>query len=217
MSCDPSASAVQTAQQLYVTAENTFNKDPNVVGYKICSAQNPTIYQPLPTLQSSPTQSQLNAQEVAQLYGNYQGNTVLYSSLLQSVKVMMAAAEPLTEYRELLNIQLSVQTQENKGFESQLTTSTNMANNLNSGNILSNTGPFGFATIRQGIGYSFMGVYNSFFLLLAIAFYIRFKNSLGMIPTILGILIVLAGAVALEMVYLVFPLVYNIYIPGAYG
>jgi hypothetical protein len=229
MSCDPSASAVETATQLYGTAMSTaFNKDPStanstfvkdkdVIAYNLCSSQNSSIYKPLPIIQSDMPQSQKNTIEVAELHGQHQGNTTTYSSLLQSVKVMMAAAEPLTNYRFLLNQQLLTQTAVNKGLENSLTTNAEVVNILNSGTNLSSTGPFGYANTRVGIGYTFLGIYNIFFLVLAISLYVRFKNAIGGIVMGFILFLLLGGAIAVEVVYVVFPLIYNTYIIGAYG
>ena len=109
------------------------------------------------------------------------------------------------------------QTAENTGLQNSLTTNVEITNALNSGKNLSSTGPFGYSNTRVGVGYAFLGVYNAFFIVLSIVLYVRFKNAIGGIAMGFAVFLLLAGAVAVEVVYVVFPLIYNAYIPGAYG
>jgi hypothetical protein len=195
------------SKPIYQTAENSFRQA--ATAYALCTAQNPSTYTPPSnSLQPTSSQSQSNAMQTAELKTKFEGNKIIYSNMLQTVKVMMAAAEPLTEYRTILNNQLNDKKNINAKLETKIATGANEFNGIAVAfEDLSHTGPFGFSNIKLGVGYAFLAVYNLFFLVLGIVLFVRFKNSLGTIPMIIIVILLLIGAGLIEYFVLVYPII----------
>jgi hypothetical protein len=195
------------SQALYNTAQSTFVEA--AATYGLCTAQNPTTYpSPSKSLQPTSSQAQSNTKDTVELKAKFEGNKVIYSNMVQTVKVMMAAAEPLTEYRTILNKQLNEKQTINTKLETKIATGANEFNGVAvEFEDLSHTGPFGFSNIKRGVGYTFLAMYNLFFLVLGIVLFVRFKNSLGTILMIVIVILLLITAGLIEYFFLLYPIV----------
>jgi hypothetical protein len=195
------------SKPLYDTAKSTFVAA--AATYELCTGQNPTAYPPpSESLQPISSQAQSNTKEAAELKVKFEKNKTIYSNMLQTVKVMKAAAEPLTEYRTILNKQLNDKQTINAKLETKISTGANEFNGVAAEfEDLSNTGPFGFANTKLGVGYVFLGMYSLFFIVLGIVLFVRFKNSLGTIPMLVIVILLLIAAGLIEYFLLLYPII----------
>lgn len=119
----------------------------------------------------------------------------LYTSLITSTKALIAATQPLTDYKTILQEQLNSTLVQNASMQQQITTNANTTMlTMASTPDLSSGGPFGTSNVQQGVLWGFLSFYSLFFLLLSVIIYLKFKNSLSSALLITGIVILLIAA-----------------------
>ena len=182
------------AKNNYVAAKITMTNATSA--YQTCSEQNPSQYSaPDKTLQPIPDPVAQRKTIADTLQTRFNDQLALYTSLLTSTKVLIAATQPLKDYKSILTNQLNATNQQNQTLQEQLTTGSNIINQVNSQvPELSNHGPFGATNIQNGVAYTFLTLYSLFFLSLSAVLYLRFKNTISPSLLITGIIIMLGGA-----------------------
>jgi hypothetical protein len=133
--------------------------------------------------------------QVLPVVQNISNQASLYASLITSTKALIAATQPLTDYKTILQGQLNATLQQNASMEQQITTDAaiTMAN-LAITPDLSKGGPFGTSNVQQGVLWGFLAFYSLFFILLSVVIYLKFKNSVSSSLLITGIIVMLAAA-----------------------
>jgi len=186
--------ACNTAKNNYIAAKITMTNATSA--YQTCSAQNPSQYvAPDQTLQPVPDPVAQRKTIADTLQTQFNDQVALYTSLLSSTKALIAATQPLKDYKSILTNQLNATNQQNQTMQEQLTTGSNTINQVNSQvpELVSN-GPFGAANLQNGVAYSFLTLYSLFFLSLSVVVYLQFKNIISPSLLIIGIIIMLGGA-----------------------
>jgi len=186
------------------TAKNEY------ISAKIAIANKTKAYQPCAgtdeaypavdeTLQPVADPKTQNINTVSPIVQSINDSTTTYTALVTSTKALLAATQPLTDYKTILQNQLNATTQHNQSLQQKITTETNSMNQTMAAiPDLSNAGPFGASNVQQGVGYAFLTFYSFFFILLSVFLYIYFKNSISSSLLITGIVLVigLAGLIA---------------------
>ena len=125
----------------------------------------------------------------------FNDQVALYTSLVGSTKALIAATQPLKDYKSILQQQLNQTSEQNQSMQQKITTSTNIINQESAAvPDLSNAGPFGTPNLQKGVGYAFLAFYILFFILLSVFLYIQFKNSGSVALVITGIFLMLVAA-----------------------
>lgn len=163
-----------------------------------CATQYPTKYKVDYTLQTTGLSDALKAQQAQDLQGlktRYNYVTANYTQMLATTKALIIATEPLRNYKDLLQRQLTANSNQVSSMQQQISSGANQINSVNSKiPELSNTGPFGSTNNRTGIGIAFLVFYSMFFLSLSVVLYLRFNASVQKALLIIGIMILLVGA-----------------------
>jgi len=183
-----------TAKNNYVAAKITMTNATSA--YQTCSAQNPSQYSaPDQILQPVPDPVAQRKTIADALQVKFNDQVALYTSLLTSTKALIAATQPLKDYKSILTNQLNATNQQNQTLQEQLTTGSNVINQVNSQvPELSNHGPFGATNIQNGVAYTFLTFYSLFFLSLSTVLYLQFKNTISPSLLITGIIIMVGCA-----------------------
>jgi hypothetical protein len=166
--------------------------------YETCSKENPSQY-PAPDqiLQPIPDPVAQRKTIADALQTKFNDQVALYTSLLSSTNALIAATQPLKDYKSILTSQLNANNQQNQILQEQVTTGSNSINQINTQlPDLSNNGPFGATNLQNGVGYSFLTFYSLFFLSLSAVLYLKFKNTVSPSLLITGIIIMVGGAAA---------------------
>ena len=184
-----------TAQNNYTAAKITMQNA--TAAYQTCSTQNPSQYSaPDQILQPVPDPVVQRTAIANTLQTQFNDQVALYTSLIASTKALIAATQPLKDYKSILTNQLNTTNQQNETLQQQITTGTNTFNQVNS-NVpeLSNTGPFGTANLRSGVLGSFLFFNSLFYIVLSAVLYLRYKNSIspGILYSGIAALILLGG------------------------
>jgi len=175
--------------------------------YEKCSKENPSQYsapdqilQPIPDPQ---TQRQIVADT---LKSQLNEKLASYTALLTSTKALMAATQPLKNYKSILQTQLNATSQQNETLKQTITSGEQTVNaSISADPQLSNTGPFGTINSRTGIIIGFLFFNSLFYILLSIVLYLRYKNSIspGVLYSGLAMLILFGGIGGGYMSYIV--------------
>ena len=182
------------AKNNYVAAKITMTNATSA--YQTCSATNSSQY-PAPDQILQPVPDPVTQRKTIAdtLQTQFNDQVALYTSLLTSTKALIAATQPLKDYKSILTNQLNANNKQNQTLEQQITTGSNTINQVNSQiPELSNNGPFGATNLQDGVAYGFLTFYSLFFLSLSAVLYLRFKNTISPAILIIGILIMLGGA-----------------------
>jgi len=166
--------------------------------YETCSKENPSQY-PAPDqiLQPIPDPVTQRKTIANTLQTKFNDQVALYTSLLSSTKALIAATQPLNDYKTILTNQLESTNKENTSLLQKIQTYSNIINQTsNSIPELSNTGPFGATNLQNGVGYSFLTFYSLFFISLSAVLYLQLKNTVSLSLLITGIILMLGGAAA---------------------
>ena len=183
-----------TAQNNYTAAKITMQNA--TATYQTCSTQNPSQYSaPDQILQPIPDPVVQRTTIANTLQTQFNDQVALYTSLLSSTKALIAATQPLTDYKSILTNQLNATNQQNQILLQQITTGANTINQVNTQvpELVSN-GPFGSTNLQSGITYTFLSFYSLFFISLSAVLYLRFKNTVSLYLLITGIIIMIACA-----------------------
>jgi len=166
-----------------------------VSNYTICNTNDPTIYRMQYTVQQAVDPVIQRSNTIRPILDSINNQAATYATLITSTKALIAATQPLNNYKTILQGQLDATAQQNKTLQEQITTDANAINQgMASIPDLSNAGPFGTATMQQGVGYGFLSIYSFFFILFSVFLYLRFKKSFSGSLLITGILLLLGGA-----------------------
>jgi hypothetical protein len=194
IACDANYANYTAALGGYNTNYAKFNQPLQTV----CATQNPTKYKVGYTLEKTGLSDALKAQQAKDLEGlkiRYNYVTANYTGMLATTKALIVATEPLRTYKDLLQRQLTANSNQISSMQQQISSGANQINSVNSKiPDLSNTGPFGSTNDRTGVGIAFLVFYSLFFLSLSAVLYLRFKESVQKTLLIIGILIMLGGA-----------------------
>lgn len=166
-----------------------------VSNYSSCNTNDPNAYRMEYTVQSviSPSQQRINT--ISPIINSIGDKANTYTALVTSTKALIAATQPLTDYKSILQGQLDATLQQNASMQQQITTDANSTRiSMAITPDLSNGGPFGTSSVQQGIMYSFLAFYSLFFVLLSLIIYLKFKNSLSSSMLITGIVVLLVAA-----------------------
>ena len=168
--------------------------------YEQCKTDQPSVYNTNPITQTlqSVVDPVVQRKTIANaLQTKFNDQVALYTSLLSSTKALIAATQPLNDYKTILTNQLESTNKENTSLLQKIQTYSNVINQTsNSIPELSNTGPFGATNLQNGVGYSFLTFYSLFFISLSAVLYLQFKNTISPSLLITGIVLMLGGAAA---------------------
>jgi len=168
--------------------------------YEQCKTDQPSVYNTNPitqTLQSIVDPVTQRKTIANALQTKFNDQVALYTSLLSSTKALIAATQPLNDYKTILTNQLESTNKENTSLLQKIQTYSNVINQTsNSIPELSNTGPFGATNLQNGIGYSFLTFYSLFFISLSAVLYLQLKNTVSPSLLITGIVLMVGGAAA---------------------
>jgi len=182
-----------TANREYISAKITMaNK---TKAYEQCAGTDATYPAVDERLQPVPDPRTQRTNTVTPIIDAINDQNTTYTALITSTKALIAATQPLIDYKTILQGQLAATSIQNASMQKQI------ASNANSTMIsmaatpdLSKGGPFGTSNVQQGVMYSFLSFYSFFFILLSAVIYLKLKNSVSMSLLIIGILILLTGA-----------------------
>jgi hypothetical protein len=161
--------------------------------YESCHQSDPKKYPLDYSLQAVVDPNQARIETANVLRKQFQNQLAHYTSLVSSTKALLAATQPLKEYKTILQKQLNQATEQNKNLKEQIATGANVVNALfETQPQLTNTGPFGTVNDKQGILSSFLFFNSLFYILLSLYIYMRFKNSVSsaVIYAVIGLLLV---------------------------
>jgi len=184
-----------TAQNNYIAGKIAMTNAQTAYGK--CIGSDPAYSSSSYTMALQPVvnSNTLRMNQVAPILQTINNQSVTYSALITSTKALIAATQPLKDYKSILQNQLNATAQENQSVQQQITTNANtMTQTMASIPDLSNAGPFGTANAQSGVGYAFLSFYSVFFLLLSAVIYIKFKNSVSGSLLITGIVLLLGAA-----------------------
>jgi hypothetical protein len=182
-----------TALNDYTVAK--INIDNAVSKYETCRNTNSNLPPVDKTLQPVPNPTSQRITTVQPLLQTINNQTATYTALITSTKALIAATQPLIDYKTILQGQLDATGQQNQTLQQQIVTDANLLNQtMASIPDLSNAGPFGTANVQSGVSYAFLSFYSFFFILLSVLLYWRFKNSFPKSLLITGIVIMLLAA-----------------------
>ena len=157
--------------------------------YASCNSADAVNYPMEKTVQSVINPIQQRTITLVPIIESINNQNATYTALVTSTKALIAATQPLTDYKTILQGQLNTSLQQQIASNAN-TTMASMALIPD----LSNGGPFGTSNVQQGIMYSFLTFYSLFFILLSVVIYLKFKNSLPSSMLITGILVLLGAA-----------------------
>jgi hypothetical protein len=164
--------------------------------YETCSKENPSQY-PAPDqiLQPIPDPVTQRKTIANTLQTKFNDQVALYTSLLSSTKALIAATQPLNDYKTILTNQLESTNKENTSLLQKIQTYSNVINQTSSSiPELSNRGPFGATNLQNGVAYSFLSLYSLFFISLSAVLYLQFKNTVSPYLLITGIVLMIVLA-----------------------
>lgn len=185
-----------TAKNNYIAAKITMTNATDA--YQPCSTSNPSEY-PTPdqTLQPIPDPVAQRKMIADALQTKFNDQVALYTSLLSSTNALIAATQPLKDYKSILTSQLNTNNKQNQILQEQVTSGSNTINQVNSKvPELVRNGPFGSTNLQKGVTYAFLTLYSLFFISLSAVLYLQFKNTVSPSLLITGIVIMLGGAAA---------------------
>ena len=183
-----------TAKNNYIAAKITMTNATDA--YQPCSTSNPSEY-PAPDqiLQPIPDPVAQRKTIANALQTKFNDQVALYTSLLSSTNALIAATQPLKDYKSILTSQLNANNKQNQILQEQVTTGSNTINQVNSEvPELASNGPFGSINLQNGVTYTFLTLYSLFFMSLSAVLYLQFKNTVSFSVLIPGIGIMLGGA-----------------------
>lgn len=182
-----------TAKREYISAKITMTNKTNA--YEPCAETDATYPAVDERLQPVPDPRTQRTNTLTPIIDAINNQNTTYTALVTSIKALISAMQPLTDYKTILQNQLASTSTNNAVIQKQI------ASNANSTMIsmaatpdLSKGGPFGTSNVQQGVLWGFLSFYSFFFILLSAVIYLKLKNSVSMSLLIIGILILLAGA-----------------------
>jgi len=179
-----------------VAYDNTIKDASNaLLTYASCNSADAINYPMEKTVQSVINPIQQRTITLVPIIQSINNQNTTYTALVTSTKALIAATQPLTDYKTILQGQLDATLQQNTSLQQQIASNANttMASMALIPD-LSKGGPFGTSNVQQGIMYSFLTFYSLFFILLSVVIYLKFKNSLPSSMLITGILVLLGTA-----------------------
>jgi len=179
-----------------VLYNNTIKDASNAVSnYASCNSADAVNYPMDKTVQTAISPSQQRTNTVKPIIDAINNQNTTYTALVTSTKALIAATQPLTNYKTILQAQLAATTIQNASMQKQIASDANSTMlTMAATPDLSNGGPFGTSSVQQGVLWGFLSFYSLFFILLSVIIYLKFKNSIRSSVLITGIVVLLGAA-----------------------
>ena len=178
----------------YIQTQMAFTAASN--NYQQCNTSNPSQYPITQSLQPVVPPEQQRAAIAKELNTQWGDIVQSYQNLFAGTQALVLAAQPIHDYRALLQAQLNTTIAENTAMAQQIASDTNtVQQELATIPDLTNLGPFGTATESSGLLFIFIPICILFSILVSIVLYISLKDtwSTSLLLTIIGILLVGTG------------------------